>query len=218
MYQLEVVKFRDIIKLRNVTRFVPDQENHTIEVVGEDFRSAEEVYLNRIRVPNFVIVNKGTIWVTVPDGMEESLQEIEVVSSNFTFTAAASKVAFHIGDRQRKVTGILALLQLYTKWLMQDPGSDIFNMGRGGGLQSAVGTIVSTDKMEAVLTAVTRAVSATTAQIQASQASATNLPLDQKLLSATLIDVRRLEKEMEVVAQVQVDSMAGASALGALTL
>lgn len=218
MYQLEVIKFRDVIKLRNVTRFVPDQDTPTIEVVGEDFRHAEEVYLNKVRVPNFVIVSQGVLWIEVPDGMEHSLQEVEVISSDFTFTAAASRVAFHVGDRQRKVTGILALLQLFTKWLMQDPGSDIFNMGRGGGLQRAVGGIVSSNKNETVLSAITRAVSATTGQIQAAQSGAVGLPLDQKLLSATLIDVRRLEKDMEVIARVQVDSMAGASALGAVTL
>lgn len=215
--QLEVVKYRDILPIRILTGFVSGASQPTLEVKGEDFSSAETVFVNDVEA-SFSVINGNTIHVVVPEGMVNALRDLEVVSSKLTRTHKGSRLIFKIGTTPKSVSGILSLLQLYTKWLLQDPGSDIFNMSRGGGLQSIIGRAIETQKMENIISAVTRAVSTTASQIQAAQAQAPNLPLDERLLEASLVDIQRYENTQELLARVQVTSLAGSEAVTSLVL
>lgn len=216
-YTLESIKFRDIINVTAIPRFVPDQTYPTLEVVGEDFSSVEEVYLNDTLISNYVIVNRNVLWVILPPGFG-TLRSIEVVSGNFTKTAVASRVEFKIGDRSRKINGVLKLLQLFTKWLLQSPGSDIYNPRRGGGLRDLIGETVSLDRMDTVLASLTQSIQTTASQIRESQSRAVGLPLNERLLDAVLLNLDRSPERAEVRARVHVVSMAGEEAVSALIL
>ena len=214
---LEVVKFRDVITITDIPRYVPDQEYPTLEILGEDFSSVEEVYLNEVRFTTYIVVNRNVLWLVLPLNLGE-LRTVEVVSGNFTKTAASSKLEFKIGMRPRRIEGILKLVQLYTKWMLQSPGSDIFQPRRGGGLQDIAGSLISLDRMDPILSALTRAIQTTTAQIRESQVKMQGLSMDERLLDAVLLDVDRSEQRLEVRVRVHVISMAGDEAISALVL
>jgi len=215
--QLEVIKFRDLIPVTSIPRVVPGFQNTTVEILGEDFNSVESVWINDIQVPEFIIVSKNKLWAQLPTEAS-TIQIVEVRSSNFTRTNMASKILFEVGTRTRKIEGLLKLVQLFTKWMLQSPGSDIFNPERGGGLQQLVGKVVSSKKMEPILAVISRSVDQTSLQIRTAQASARNLPLSERLLTANLIGVNVNEDKMEAAARVRVVSMAGDDAVSALTL
>jgi hypothetical protein len=218
MPTLEVIKFRDVIRIQDIPRFVPNQVSPTLEVVGEDFTSVEQVLLNESTIVSYTILNKNTMWILVPASAKGELRNLEIISGNFTKTNASSKVTFSIGTRPKKLDGILKLTQLYTKWLLQSPGSDIFNPQHGGGLQDLVGRLVDINRMDHILSAMTRSVETTSSQIRTAQANVVGLSLSERLLQATLVDVDRSYDRLEARARVHLVSMAGDDALSNLIL
>jgi hypothetical protein len=217
-YQLEVVKFRDLIEVTEIPRLVPEFEQPTLEVRGDDFSSVDSVLVNEMPAPEFIIINKSTMYVQLPAGALNAIRTIEVISSSFTKTIRSSKLLFQIGDSPKTVFGIVKLLQLFTKWMLQSPGSDVFNPERGGGLQEITGKLISTRKMEPIMAAVTRSVNMSVSQIRTAQMNRPQIPLDERLLRASVIDLNVFESEMEARIRILVESSAGRRAVAELGL
>jgi hypothetical protein len=215
---IEVVKYRDLIEVNSIPRFVPGMAAPTIEVRGEDFSSVEIVRINDVDAKEFMIINKTTMWVVLPDAAQGEISTVEVISGNFTRTAKASKLMFQFGTTTRKVSGLLSLTQLFTKWLLTSPGSDIFNVQAGGGLQNLVGRISSSRNMEPVITSITQSIDRTSEQIRTMQTQTPGLNSDEKLLSAELIDYGILEDRMEARIRIRLRSFAGDAAVTNLSL
>lgn len=216
---LEVVKYRDLAGIKELSRFVPGTSLPTLEILGEDFDNVEEVYINEVLSPEFIIVNRTTLWAVLPIGARNSISTVEVISSTFTKTAVASKLQFKIGTTPKRVTGILRLVQLFTKWMLQTPGSDIFNREMGGGLQELVGKVQTTKGMEPVMSAIAQAIDRTTTQIRTSQLRSTGtLSADERLLSAALVDFGIFEGKMEAQARVKIRAVSGQAAVTNLSL
>lgn len=215
---LEVVKFRDVIKIRSIPRFVPGMSPPMLEIIGEDFSSVEEVKINSVDSPEFMIVSNTRLWAALPAAARETIRTVEVISSGFTRTAGASKLQFKIGTKPKEISGILKLTQMFTKWMLQSPGSDIFAQNRGGGIQKLVGQITATRRMEPIMAAVTQAVQDTSSQIRAAQIRAGNVPADERLLSAELLDFGIFEDRMEAQARIRLRSVAGDAAVTDLEL
>lgn len=217
--QLEVIKFRDTIPVTGLPNFVPNLGVPTIELTGEDFSSVEQVLINEIVVSEFIVLNKTTLWAQMPESTLNRVDTVEVISSNFTRTAAGSKIEFRIGDNTKKISGILKLTQLFTKWILQSPGSSIFSPRRGGGLQKVVGSnLMSTKRADNMLSTLTRSVDNTSSQIRAAQVNYPGLPRDERLLSANLIDLNVYGDRMMAVARVRVISVAQDEATAGLVL
>lgn len=216
-YQLEVVRLRDLLPVRQISRIVPGVQPTMLELKGLDFSSADKVLINESPSPEIMIINKQTLWAQLPEFVRK-VSSIEVLSSNFTKSKEPSRMAFEIGDKTRKVNGIMKLVQLFTKWVLQSPGSDVFDPSRGGGLQEIAGKVNTTRDMQPVMTSITRAVSTTASQIRAAQQKAINLPLSERLLSATVTELNVFEAQMLAAVRVKIESFAGTEATAALEL
>lgn len=216
-YQLEVVKFRDVIPVRELPRFIPGLQPLTLEVIGDDFTSVEEVFVNGALAPEFIIVNGTTMWVQLPEAAQDRIDTIEVVSSTFT-AFEQSKLSFKLGDKTKVVDGPQKLMQLFVKWLLQTPGSDIFNPERGGGLQELAGKVTTTKRMEPIMAAVTRAIDLTSKQIKRVQVALPSLPLRERLLSAEVGSINVSSQNMEAHLRVQIRTMSGEGARSSLQL
>jgi hypothetical protein len=217
MSTIEVVKFRDVLRVGAATRLLPNVTTPTLELKGEDFSSADAVRINDMSVPSFIIVDKGTIWAELPATLV-SIDSVSVISGDFTRTAEASIVDFKVGTSPRRISGVLKLSQLFLKWLLQSPDSDIFNPERGGGLQELVGVAYSTKNMNPILAALTRSVETTTSQILDAQLLRGQIPLDERLLETKLIELKVVDALMETRARIRVISMAGEEALSSVAL
>lgn len=216
-YQLEIIRFRDILPVLSIPRFLPGIDPPTLEIVGEDFTSAERVIINGTPVPEFMIASKQSIYAQVPTGMKK-MSTIEVISSRFTRSVVSSKISFEIGDQTLKVNGLLKLVQLFVKWILQSPGSDVLNPSRGGGLQDLIGRVSTTRNMQPIYATITRAIDTTVSQIKTAQAAVGDLPLDERLMSAVLIDMSTFQDRMEARARIGITSIAGIEAVTALRL
>jgi len=215
--QLEVVKFRDVVPVRALPRFVPDLQPLTLEVVGDDFTSVEEVFVNDVKAPEFVIVSKTIMWVQLPEAAQERISTIEVISSAFT-AFERSRLSFKFGNKTKAVEGPQKLMQLFVKWLLQSPGSDIFNPSRGGGLQELAGRVTTTARMEPVLATITRSVNMTATQIQRAQVALPSLPLSERLLSADIGSINVSSQSMEAHIRLQLRTMSGEDARASIQL
>lgn len=204
---LEVIKLRDIVRITNVPGLVPGLFPPTLELRGEDFSSAAIVIVSGIEVSEFVIVDRFTIYAQMPPNLS-SVHSIEVLSSNFTKVAQASRIEFRIGTRPKSVKGLLKLSQHFLMWLLKDPISDAFTPGQGGGLQQIAATIVHSGNALQLRSSVSKSVSATSDQIRRAQASVRNLPLDEKLLSAEILSIGQQSAD-EVRVRLRLISMAG---------
>lgn len=216
-YTFEVIRFRDLLEVTALPGFVPGLTPTTLIVRGSDLSSAETVLINEMPAPEFMIVNKTTIYAQLPESTKR-IATIEILSSQFTRTIESSKVQFAIGDKTRKVDGILKLVQLFTKWILTSPGSDMFNPSRGGGLQQIVGQVSTTREMQPVLASITRAITNTVSQMRTAQLGVPNLPVNERLLSASLLGMDIYEAQMQARAKVLIRSMGGADAVSALVL
>jgi hypothetical protein len=217
-HQLEVIKFRDLLPVRTISRFVPNMPEPTLEVLGDDLSSAVTVYINEVASPAFIIVSKKTIWAQLPKAAQNRIKTVEIVSSSFTKSSTPSKVLFEIGNKTRTVSGLLKLVQLFTKWMLQTPGSDIFNPTRGGGLQEIAGKVTTTKRMEPLLATITKSIDVTSEQIRASQSVVRGLPGNERLLGASLLELNVIEEQMEARARISLKSVAGQSAVTSLQL
>ena len=197
MSTLEVIKFRDILRVASVS-LVPGLPMPTVELKGDDFRSVETVSINDSSVPEFILIDKNTIYVA------------EAVKKN--------KVIFQIGTKSKKISGLLKLVQLYTKILLQSPGSDIFDPDMGGGLQDMVGRLTSTRRNDRMLAAISQSISQAEAQVRRAQLDAAEIPLEERLLSATLLDIRMFQATDEARARILITNVAGQRGEAAIEL
>jgi hypothetical protein len=216
--QLEVVRYRDLVPVSNIPRFVPGLGYPTIEIIGDDFSSVERILVNEVNAPEFIILTKHKMYVQLPPAAYERITTIEVLSSKFTKNSEGSKVSYELGSKTRTVEGILKLVQLFMKWMLQSPGSDIFNLDRGGGLQDMAGRLISNRTMDTIVSAVSRAVTSTTSQIRTAQNNVRGLPASERLLSADLVDISVFDKQMQAQVKVKITSVAGADAVSSLEL
>lgn len=212
MSTLEVIKFQDIIPVREITRIVPNVFPTTIEIEGDDFSSVEEVFINETKVPEFVIVSKKKMFVTLPETVRQ-VRTISVRSAEFTRTAEGSKVSYQIGNRSRQVNGVLRLVQLFIRYLLTSPGSDIFSPTEGGGLQEAVGVLGTTNKTAPILSVVNACVQRTQDQVTRMQLNQNGLTLDERLLSVEVLDLSVNQNLDEVTARLKIVPYSGDEAL-----
>jgi hypothetical protein len=158
----------------------------TLEILGKDFSSAEEVHINDIPSPDFIIVSNNKILAQVPNLGGDSISKIEVFSSKLT-NVDESKILFGLSPHTKVVSGIEQLLQRFLKIAFTKPGSDAFNPSMGGGLRSQVG--VSTDiEGRSVSAGVAIAFNVARTQILKLQQSDANISPDERLIEATIID------------------------------
>jgi len=217
MAQLEVVRFRDLLEVTQIPRFVPGVFPPMVEIHGPDFSSADVILINEMPCPEFIIVSKGVVYAQLPSEAK-AIATIQVLSSGFTKNTTGSKMEFVVGDKTHAISGIIKLVQLFTKWIMQSPGSDLFNPTRGGGLQQIVGQVATGRDMQPVFSALTQAISTTVSQIRQAQIKVPELPLDERLLSAELLGLNVFEAQMQVLAKVAIRSSAGDAATSSLVL
>jgi len=216
---LEVLKFRDIVRVTSIPRVIQeDGVNPSLEMVGEDFSSVEQVFFNDVASPGFIILSKHKMIAELPAGVRRNIRTVEVLSSLFTGTAEASKVLFEMGDRTCNITGLLRLMQLYVMWLLKTPGSDIFRPDDGGGLLRMAGQLATGRSMSPLLSGVTQAVERTTDQIRNMQSNVRSLPASERLLDASCLGVDANAQDTSVSASIIIDNVLGEQATSLIDL
>ena len=212
----QVVTPQEAVILSNV-RVVPFPVR-TVDVTGADFRAVDEVLINRIASPDFVVLTKNRLLAQVPDGaLDQPILTVTVLSRRLT-VSPRSILRFRISKTPGKVSGIFRLLQLFLKILFTTPGSDIFNRELGGGALKSIGQTFGLGEGGDIVNNLVIAIDTTAKQIVSIQSRNSALPLDEKLLSAQILRAGFNKEEGAVDIAVEITSQAGRSATANLEL
>lgn len=202
---------QEAVQLTRV-HLVPGLIPKTLDIIGADFRSVDEVLINQIPSPDVVILSKTRLLAQVPDQiMSNRLITVSVLSRKLTVTEK-SFLRFRIGKAPGKVSGILRLLQLFLKILFTTPGTDIFSQKTGGAGLRNIGQTFGSDEGGGIVSDFVVAVATTSRQIIAIQGRDSSLPRDERLLAAKVLSAGFNKSEGALVVSVEVTSQAGRAA------
>ncbi len=189
-----------------------------VDVVGDDFRSIDEVLVNKVPSPSVVVISKTRLVAQVPDSLlDQRILSITVLSRRLTLSAK-SVLRFRISRTPGKVSGVLRLVQKFLKLLLTTPGSDIFNRQAGGGALRNVGQTFGIEEGNNVLNNLVVAIDTTARQIVALQSRNPSLPRDERLLSAKILRAGFNKEEGALDVAVEITSQAGSAATANLEL
>jgi hypothetical protein len=214
---LQIAVPQEAIRVSRVTT-VPGLPVRTLRITGDDFRSADEVLMNEVKSPSFVVLNKGTLLAQVPDALKGgTVTSVSVLSRNLIITPK-SFIKFRLGTVPGKTKGILRLMQVFLRLLLQTPGSDIFAPKLGGGALSHLGQSISTEEGSDVISSFIISVDNTKSQLIQIQSRNQLIPPDERLLNATVLSAGFNKNETAIITSIQLDSQAGASAVARFEL
>lgn len=203
--------------LLNDIRVLPGPPR-VIDVNGADFRSVDEVLINRVTSPDVVILSKTRLIAQVPESLlDQRILSVTVVSKRLTLSAK-SLLRFRISKTPGKVSGVLRLVQVFLKILLTTPGTDIFNRQMGGGALHNVGQTFGADEGGDILNNLVIAIDTTTRQIVGMQSKNPSLPREERLLSAKILRAGFNKEEGALDVAVEIINQAGSAATANLEL
>jgi hypothetical protein len=191
----------------------------TLDVLGEDFRSVDEVLINEIPSPDVIVVSKSRLIAQLPDALQKTLNvtDVRVTSRRLTLTSK-SLIRFRVSDTPGRVSGILRLMQLFLKVLFTTPGTDIFAKRVGGAALQTIGETYGADEGKSLVSRFIISVDTTARQIISLQGRDPRIPLDERLLSARVTRAGFNRTQSAIIASVELASQAGRSAITNLEL
>jgi hypothetical protein len=207
----QVVFPQKAIQLNSV-RVVPGASPPTLDVIGQDFRTVDQVTVNGLVSPQVVVLSRTRLLAQVPPGLQvTALSSVAVTSRDLTI-GPKSLIKFQIGPTPSKVSGILRLVQVFLKMLLTTPGRDIFAPRIGGNALKDLGQTFGEDQGGLIVGDMIIAVSTTQRQLLSIQARDPTIPRDERLLSAVVSNADYNVAESALVVGVTLTSQAGRSA------
>ena len=208
---------QEVIQVSQV-RPVPSLDPRTLDVIGSDFRSVDEVLINEIPSPDFMVLSRTRLLVEVPDAIkQQTVTSITVLSTRLTITDR-SFIKFRIGRTPSKVRGVLRLMQLFLKVLFTTPGTDIFSPRIGGGGLRSIGQNFGAEQGADIVSGFIVSVDNTARQLIQIQGRDQSIPPDERLLRAKVTQAGYNRNETALVAAVELTSQAGRVAVGRFEL
>lgn len=208
MDSVQVVRLRDSVPVygaENVKGSSPRQ----IRIRGSDFRYVDAVVINGLETKEFFVESTSLLRVTVPEpARNDRIYSIAVLSSRITMTDQ-SVVLLDVGAKPRRVTGTLRLLQVFTRLLFRSPGSNIYYPESGGGVRKLLQG--RTNDMKLLSGDLTVAVNRVQQFIVNAQSQARGIPLDERLLSASVRNLHQPD-EVSLEVSIQITTHAGTTA------
>lgn len=217
----QVVFPTEVIKLNGIRLTPPSPLGlpTQLDIIGEDFSSVDEVFINDMESPDVIVVSKNRLLAQLPDVLQKSraVNSVMVLSRKLTLSPR-SLIRFRIGDTPSRVSGILRLVQVFLKVLFTTPGTDIFSKRVGGGALTLLGETFGADEGRKVVSNFVVAVDTAQRQIIALQGRDPTLPPDERLLSARVTRSGFNREQGAIIASVELTSQAGRAALANLEL
>lgn len=203
---------QEIVNLSSIQE-VSGMTPRTVNIVGQDFRSVDEVLINGVQAPDVVVLGRRRLLAQVPPQLGYSpVSSVSVISNSLAITNK-SILRFRIGPTPSKVTGILRLVQVFLKILFTTPGRDIFAPRIGAAALSKIGVTFGADEGGNIVSDFVVSVGTTQRQIVAIQARDPSIPPDERLLSAIVASAGYNQQEAALVVSVEITSQTGRSAL-----
>jgi len=215
MKDIKVIAIKDILTVNSVTR-VPNFSPPTLSFTGLKFLQADEVTINDIPAPEFIIVSGTKLLAQIPDSQVSSTIRRVSVFATRPFPDRKSLLRFKI-ENIESLEGLERLVQHFVKVLIQTPGSDAFNSTEGGGILSLVGTTVGRKDTVGLQTTMITAVNRVRDQIVTKQSRIPQLSPDERLLRADTMAVGFDPNTSTLAARISIGAVSGRDAVANLT-
>lgn len=200
----------------SLVRTVPGLAVRTLDIQGDDFRAVDEVLMNEVPSPSFVVLTKNRMLAEVPPVLVSStISSVSVLSRRLTVTPR-SYIRFRIGRVPSKTRGTLRLMQLFLRLLFQTPGTDIFAPKLGGGALVHIGQSVSIENGTDLVGDFIVSVDSTVRQIIQIQSRDQSIPPDERLLTAKVLSAGFNKNETAIITSIEVVSQAGRASVARL--
>ncbi len=216
MIDIKVIAIRDILPVNRVN-FVPGFSPLSLTIEGSLFLQADEVLINNINAPEFMIISDQKLIAQVPESQINSQLTSVTVLATKPSPDRTSILHLDAGKTFASLKGLEKLIQYFVKVLLQNPGSDIFNPTLGGGVLGFVGRVVSKKDSSALTTSLVSAVNQTRDQIIKLQGQISRLPSDERLLRADTQAVGFNPTTTTLAARISVGAVSGRAAVANLT-
>jgi len=216
MIDIKVIVIKDILPVNRVI-FVPNFSPLSIQVEGNLLLQANEVLINDIDAPEFMVLSNTSLIAQVPTSQVNSRLRSVTVLATKPSADRSSIIHLDAGKTISSLKGIEKLVQYFVKILLQNPGSDIFNPTEGGGVLGLVGRVVSKTDSSSLSAALVSAVNQTRDQIIAKQAKITRIPSDERLLRADTQGAGFNPNTTTLAARISVGAVSGRDAVANLT-
>jgi hypothetical protein len=205
VYPQQVINVRDISVYRDDPRF--------LFITGDDFSAVESVEIENALAPSFVVISPHQLIAELPNGVTAAdVTRVMVLSRQLVLTDD-SILRFKLSKRPSKVSGILKLVQLFTKLLLTTPGTDIFRKKVGGSLMAMLGKNTGKKDADKLTADFSMAVAVVTRQLIAAQAVQPQLNPSERLLSANVASVRFDTATTTLLGTIELVSHAGKTAI-----
>jgi hypothetical protein len=218
---LQVVFPQEVIRLNRIQYTSPGPLNlpRALDIIGEDFRSVDEVLINDIPSPDVLILGQRRLIAQLPDVLQKTgdVSGVTVLSRRLTVTQR-SLIRFRLSDQPGRVTGILRLVQLFLKVLFTTPGKDIFSKRTGGGALKNIGSTFGKSEGGNILSDFVIATATTARQIVSIQSRDPKIPRDERLLAAKVVRGGFNRELGALLVSVELTSQAGRAATANLEL
>ncbi len=211
----QVVFPQEIISITAVN-LVPGVTPRTLDIMGADFRSVDEVRINEVPSPSVIVLSKTRLLAQIPPSLgNTAVQTLTVTSRQLTLTKK-SLIQFQIGPSACKVRGILRLVQIYLKILFQEPGTDIISQRIGANALKNLGSTFDSNQGGGIVSDFFLANTTAMRQIVAIQGRDPSIPRDERLLSSKVITAQFSKQATALLVSVEINSQAGRSAVANL--
>lgn len=181
---LQVVEVQSLLLVSRI-EIVPGVTPLTVQVEGGPFAGVDEVRVNDVPSPSYIVRSENLIWAQVPDGVADGTLVVSVLSANSLITDRVL-LRFRLGRQTRKVSGLPRLVQQFMRLLMMTPGTNLAYPSLGGGLLQVARSAYAPGGSKDLRADAFMAVQRTTEQLIALQARDNRSPREEKLMRASV--------------------------------
>jgi hypothetical protein len=208
---IQLVRLLDVLQVTSISNAI-GVSPRSIRVKGTDFRAVEQVLINSIASPEFIVFSETELIAQVPPEIEDAIiTDVAVMSGTLTMTER-SLVEFTFGTRPKRARGPLRLMQTFLRILLRSPGSNRFHPRSGGGMLMRVGGTLNRQAAADIQIAIDNAKH----YIINVQTQERNLPPSERLLSAEITGLTIDPRGTSVFVTIVLTSHSGAR--GAATI
>lgn len=216
MIDIKIIIIKDILPVNQVN-FIPDFSPLSLRIDGTSLLQTTEVLINNINAPEFMVLSNNSIIAQVPISQINSRISSVTVLATKPSADRSSILHFSAGKTFSPLKGIEKLVQYFTKLLLQNPGSDIFNPTEGGGVLGLVGRVVAKKDTGSLAAALVSAVNQTRDQIIAKQVKISRIPADERLLRADTQGAGFDPSTTTLATRISIGAVSGRDAVANLT-
>lgn len=189
MKDLRVVLSKAALRITSVAPvrgFLPP----AIIILGEKFNTANEVVYNGIEVKEFLIASPHRIVARIPDSqIGKALTDLRVLAP-VQVSKTDAIVTFGLSKPIRAVDGMDRLIQEFLLIFYSSPGSDLFDQTAGGGGKKIIGRNGYAADGHGAVAELSLAVDRSKQELMRKQSKNSKIPPSERLLSASLSDVK----------------------------